>query len=110
MWKKAIAAIMALTLGGTVYANCANVTCQSIHIDRLYLNAAGPVYVATDDDESALNCTPVSNVYLTLNTSDPNADYIYSTLLAAYVAGNPVSIRIDDLSPVCEIRYIFVDR
>jgi len=109
MHKQLIVAFLSMTVGGAAYANCAGVACTRVQIERLYLNADGPIHVATDGDETALSCTAVSNVYTTLNPSDPNAAAIYSTLLAAQIAGKPVTIRIEGASPNCEIRYVYVD-
>ena len=98
-----------MAFGGTAYAHCAAFACTNVKIERVYLNASGPIHIATDGDETALNCTAVSDVYVTLNPSAPNADAIYSTLLAAHIAGKRVTIRIEGSSPDCEIRYIYVD-
>jgi len=110
MWKKTLIALLGLTFGGAAYAHCAGVACTNVYIERLLLNASGPLHVAVDGDETALDCTAVSDFYVTLNTSDPNAEAIYSTLLAAHVAGKRVSIRIEQFSADCEIRYVYVDR
>ncbi len=87
---------------------CNNTGCIST-ISLLYTTANGPVYIGTPQDEKLANCTPVKNVYFTLNTNSKNAQEIYSTLLAAYMAGKKVKLRIIEGSSNCELSYVTLD-
>jgi len=94
---------------GVARAACSGLVCSDVLVERLYVNANGVVYVATDGVETTLNCSPVSNIYLTLYHTDANFNAIYSTLLAAQLAGEKVGIRIIDGSSNCRVSYITID-
>ena len=75
-------------------------------ISKLYTTANGPIYVSTPLDEKLANCTPVSDVYFTLDTSSKNVKEVYATLLAAYMAQKEVRLRIIEGSANCELKYV----
>ena len=91
-------------------ADCSQNACDSVQVDRLYVNASGVIYVGTSGNETGLSCTPVSNVYLTLDPGASNFSTIYSTLLTAQIAEKPVIIRTVTSSTNCRIQYVVIDR
>ena len=109
MKLKLIFAIGLFLTSGAAYAACSGPICSDVLVERLYVNANGVVYVSTDGVETALNCTAVSGIYVTLYHTDTNFDAIYSTLLAAKLVEKTVGIRIEDSSSDCRILYVTVD-
>ena len=89
-----------------VIAACSGSACVNVFVNRLYLQDQDFLYVGTSGDETGLNCTPVSDIYLTLPDSHMKSREIYATLLAAAATDQTVRIRIVDGSVDCEIRYI----
>ncbi|MBN3495879.1 hypothetical protein [Vibrio neptunius] len=79
-------------------------------IETLYTNSNGDIYIGTPLDEKRANCTPVSGVYFSLNPSAANADEVYSSLLAAYMAGTKIQLRVKEEHPRCELSYVRLDR
>jgi hypothetical protein len=69
----------------------------------------GNLRIATDGDETVLNCTPVDGVYLTLQTDDPNFNRKYALLLTAYTLDQDVGIRIVEGTSNCAVSYFYVD-
>jgi hypothetical protein len=69
----------------------------------------GNLRIATDGDETLLNCTAVNDVYVTLQTDDPNFNRKYALLLTAYTLGQDVGIRMVEGSPNCAVSYFYVD-
>ncbi|MFN4290105.1 MAG: hypothetical protein ACK4E7_04410 [Permianibacter sp.] len=112
MFKKwiGIAATLALFVGD-VYAACGGHSCVAEYVDRLYVNSdSGLVYVATSGDEAQLDCSAVSDVYVTLDLAEPGASAIYSSLLSAQVSNKKVQVRIVNGSAGCKVKYITIDR
>lgn len=104
--------IISTILFSSAYAQgqCYSRGCIS-QIESLYTEANGVIYVSTLQDEKLANCKPVSGVYFTLDPSKRNAKYVYSTLLAAYIAQQSVHIRIrDNGEEPCEILYVTLDQ
>jgi len=84
---------------------CTNRGCVS-SISDLVTNADGLIYIGTPLDESLANCTPISNKYFTLNPTAGNAKEVYSSLLAAYISGKKIQLRIKEGHPQCELHYV----
>ena len=105
--KLAVLVAVAL-LGGAAPAmsSCANNHCNGVLVTALEVNASGVTYVGTDGDETALNCTAVSGVYLSLHYTDAQADQVYALLLSSRVQRAPVIIRIVTSSSDCQIHYV----
>ena len=78
--------------------------------DPNFAHANFMVYVATNGDETQLNCTTVSGSYVALDHTDSNYSAVYSLLLAAQFADRPVHIRIVEGSGNCKISYALLDR
>ena len=104
--KKLIMGALALGVIATgSYAGCTAKKCVG-KVDRLYMTANGTLYIGTDGDESALNCTSPSNSYMSLAEGDVGKNAMYSLLLTAQTTGKPVSIRIQEGSPDCRVLYV----
>ncbi|WP_218919595.1 hypothetical protein [Shewanella psychrophila] len=81
-----------------------------MYVETLYINASGIIYIGTSGDETLMSCSAVSDVYVTLKRSEPAADMIFSTLLAAQMADKKVHIRTVDKSVGCKIAYVTLDK
>lgn len=99
-----------MLMSTSVWAACGGIRCEQVYVDRLYPSTSGSIYIGTSGDEKNLACSPNGGVYLTLSPTDPNADHIYSTLLAAQLAGKKVHIRVSENSTGCGIVYMTLDR
>ncbi|MGL5110066.1 MAG: hypothetical protein ACRC7J_13525 [Vibrio ordalii] len=75
-------------------------------ITNIYTNADGMIYFGTEYNEKKANCTPVSDVYFTLNPKSENAKEIYSSVLSAYMAGKKIQLRVKEGSQGCELAYV----
>lgn len=67
------------------------------------------IFIATDGDETSLNCKALSNVYVTLQGSHPNFSEIYSALLAAQHSERNVTVRIREGTEGCLVSYVTSD-
>ncbi|MGP0171774.1 hypothetical protein ACSVIJ_07810 [Pseudomonas sp. NCHU5208] len=110
MRAKWVLGVSVLAFAEMAYSACSSVMCQNVYVERLNPNANGKVYVATSGDETQLNCSAVSQVYLTFDLSEPAGNVFYSTLLAAQISDRKVSLRIVDGSQGCTVTYIMHDR
>ena len=110
MMFRILIALVLLAVSSLARAGCSPAVCTDVYVEQLYVNFVSVVYVRTDGDETALNCTLVSNSYLTLDMNDSNSDALYSTLLAAQLADRKVDIRVVENSSNCKIAYIRLNR
>lgn len=110
MKKRVHGAILAALFPTIAVADCASHICSEVHVDKIYTNVDGLVYVATTGDETKLDCVAESGVYVSFHLSDPAGDAIYSTLLASQLADRKVAIRIARGTAGCKIAYITHDR
>ena len=85
--------------------DCTTWGCTS-KISELYINTDGSIYVSTDGDETKANCTTVSDIYFTLNPSTGNAKEVYSSILAAFMTGKKIQLRIKEGHAECELSYV----
>ncbi|MYM57746.1 hypothetical protein GTG28_00670 [Vibrio sp. OCN044] len=84
---------------------CENWGCEST-IEMLYTTVNGDIYIGTPLDERKANCSPISNVYFTLNPQSNNAAQVYSSLLSAYMSDKKIVLRIKEGHPKCELEYV----
>lgn len=75
---------------------------------RLFLNNS-KLYIATDGDERALNCTAIANSFVSIPQSDPLFDQKYALLLTAVSLNKKVGIRIVESSAGCTVNYVYMD-
>ena len=85
---------------------CSPDACVNVTIDDLYVNKNGPIYLRTSGDESQLDCTLHSNVYIVLDSAANNFDAVYSLLLSAQIADRKVAVRIINGSNPCQVSYV----
>ena len=91
-----------------VSAGCSTDRCIN-EVDALFISATG-VRLTTEGDESSLNCTLQSGLYLTLGLSHPNYDALVAMLITAYQTHEIINIRIVENTPNCEVSYVLVNR
>lgn len=77
-------------------------------ITEIYTNSDGEIYFGTEYNEKKANCTPVADVYFTLNPKSENAKEIYSSVLSAYMAGKKIQPRVKEGSQRCELAYVLL--
>ena len=109
--KKSLFAMLALgALNITTYAGCvsgATAYCSSVEITRIHISDTGVIRVKTNGDQTILDCTSAgSNTYLQLpNTNATNA--LYSFFLTAKTTKSKVTIRVENGSAGCMIKYAY---
>ncbi|EGU57979.1 hypothetical protein VINI7043_12466 [Vibrio nigripulchritudo ATCC 27043] len=103
--KKFLLASLCLFSVSTFGQECTTWGCTSV-ISDLYTNADGAIYVGTYGDEKKANCTAVSGVYFTLDSSSSNAKEVYSSMLAAFMSGKKIQLRIKEGHAKCELAYV----
>ncbi|NRD72032.1 hypothetical protein HQQ94_01990 [Shewanella sp. VB17] len=101
---------LALSLTSSAYAACRSTGCEDVYVDILYVNASGIIHIGTSGDETLMSCTATSGVYATLKRSEPAADMIFSTLLAAQTANKKVHIRTEAKSADCKVLYVTLQK
>lgn len=94
---------------------CSGYRCNDTRVSRLFLSADGNVYVRpTDGGQANLTCgqgsSNTNSTYLTLQRAHKSFKEIYTTLLAAKLAGAPVNFRLHATSATCDIMYITLDK
>lgn len=105
--RRILWAAIGVAASPAVMAQCFGYYCSGV-IQSMTITS-DVVYVRLFGDLAGLtNCTPYSQVYLTLPKSDPNYSSYYATLLAAYMAKESVTLRPIDSSPNCTISYAAV--
>ncbi|KLN65646.1 MULTISPECIES: hypothetical protein [Vibrio] len=105
---KALTFLMAFWSSFTIADECASWGCIS-KIEQLYVSTSGDIYVSTPFNEKLANCTPVSDVYFTLNPSSSNASQVYSALLSAYMSDKRIQMRVVEGHPRCELEYVLLN-
>lgn len=103
--KLLLGTIVSLVLTSTINAACNTGSCTGL-VTKIYMTASGTLYIGTDGTETNLDCTAPGNQYVSLSPTDPGANSMYALLLTAKTTGEPVSIRIVDKSPTCQIAYV----
>lgn len=101
--------IFLLLVSSHASASCNGIACSAILVDTIYANISGNVYIATSGTETNLNCTPASNVYLTLEMDQPGSYTIYALLLEAQKSSKAIKLRIYDNSSGCKVKYAVYD-
>ncbi|PCK05171.1 MAG: hypothetical protein COA42_18530 [Alteromonadaceae bacterium] len=92
------------------FSDCQPHACVDEYIEKIYTNTNGTVYIATSGDETKLNCTPESGIYLTLLLSEPAGEAIYSTLLAAQIANKKMLLRVNEGTSGCKVAYVTLEK
>ena len=94
VWARLFCALTVAMAGwalpGVAHATCAANACSSITVGLLNVMSDTVTPVGTSGDDTALNCTPVSNTTLTLDPAASDADWLYPMLLSHRVSGMPL--------------------
>jgi len=110
--KKILVGILAFSFSvifnTAAFSACSSNICVG-EIERLYTNSAGLLYIATDGDETALDCNAVANVYITLPADDEHFNQKYALLLTAMSLNKTVGLRIINGSDNCSLSYVYVE-
>ncbi len=101
------AVVGAVFCAGIAGAACTSTTCTG-KVERAYFSG-NTLYVATDGDESALNCTSPAGKYVTIPASDPDFDRKYAMILTAMASNFDIGLRVIDNDPACALQYVFMD-
>ncbi len=111
--NKSISKIMialAILVPGIAHSSCGTQSCSNVTIENIYTTADGNVLIMTSGDETTLGCTQTSGKYVTLDTTSPNSNLIYSGLLASRMANREVKIVIQSSSvsgsAICRISRV----
>lgn len=104
--KKILISILSLgALVSNSYAGSCNATgCNNVKIESISVRLSGAMLIATDGDESVLNCTSPANRYITL-LDGPGKNAIYSMLLTRQTTNKVVTLRITPGSSVCSLAF-----
>ncbi|MEO1189506.1 MAG: hypothetical protein AAFW60_10575 [Pseudomonadota bacterium] len=95
-------------LGSVAASQCSAKLCANANVKLLYFKSNGDILIELDADTSPLNCTRVSDIYVTLTYENGNKEEIFATLLAAQSASKPIArVRIIENSSECEISYVY---
>ncbi|MCH2160073.1 MAG: hypothetical protein MK096_14990 [Oleiphilaceae bacterium] len=76
------------------------------HISELVTNHAGKIRIATPLDETLANCDAVSGVYFSLDPNAQNFKEMYAAVLAAYMSGKKIQLRVQEGSSECTLSYV----
>jgi hypothetical protein len=97
-----------VVFSANVYAECSSDRCYG-KIERLYVSG-NTLYISTDGDESLLDCTAPSDIYVTIHNSDPNFKTLYAMMLTSMSVNNTViGMRIENGSSNCSLVYTYMD-
>ena len=102
-----IAILCSVLLTSVSHALCSNIACTAT-VKEFYLRNADAIYISINDDLTPLNCDPLGDRYLTLESTHKNAQQIYAALLSAKATKSNVKFRIVQGSANCAIDYIRV--
>ncbi len=103
-----LAAMTFAAFASTANAACTSTTCSG-EISRIFINQGGVLSIRlADTDIGDSSCTATNN-YATLQPSNSGFKNFYAMALTAQVSKAPVSLRMVDNSPTCEIQYIVLD-
>jgi hypothetical protein len=107
---KSLAAGLGLLAAATgAHAECNSYGCYDVYIEELYPEEGGGVWIKTTGNETLVNCTVNSGVYLRLQPSD-GMKQMYALLLAAQLADKRVNLRVHGGSDNCIVAYVTLNR
>lgn len=107
MKKFISAALAALLVPGMAWAVCNNYTCEDVKITVMVTIGDGNVLIRTNGNQSSLDCTQESGVYMTLLASSARFKEMYANVLAFQLAGQPMSFRVNIGSAGCTLAYVY---
>ena len=105
--KKQVIVLSSLLLfSAHAISECSGIACADVKVLNMQVDIDGTVWIQTTGDETKLNCTPNSGVYLKLNGNTSGGKNIYSGLLAYKMAEKNLVFRIVENTNPCELSYI----
>jgi hypothetical protein len=111
--RRCVACIAMVTVGTVclvsgAWAECNAERCVGKVVRMQIRTDDNIVYIGMDGDERRLSCTPVSNLYVVLEGSQPLFRETFSALVAAEVSGTTVTVRINSSSQQCRVEYVIL--
>jgi len=79
-------------------------------VTSIYINNSDRVLIETDQQETNLDCSAVSDKYVSLSRTHKGFHEIYSAMLSAQSNDKLVKIRISPGSEGCTISYVVIYR
>lgn len=61
--------ISAFLIPATAWAECNNTGCWNVYVDQIYVRASGNNLIQTSGNETLLNCTADSGIFLEINNT-----------------------------------------
>jgi hypothetical protein len=96
-----------VVFSANVYAACSSNQCYG-KIERLYVNNTA-LFISTDGDENALDCTAPGGVYVSISLNHPNFKNLYAMMLTSMSLDNSIGLRIVNGSSDCSLAYTYMD-
>ena len=105
--KKILMSVLAMGLiSTTVHAGCNGGACSDVKIDFILVLGNGSISVGTSGTETGLQCAASGGKYLAIPADVAGKNAMYSALLTAQTTGKKLSLRLNDTSAACKIRYV----
>ena len=89
-------------------AECAGQYCHDVRISFLYTSDGGPSWISTTGNESLLGCTPDSGNLIRIDPTTLQSNWLYSSIMTAYVTNQTVTVRVADPPGTCTVLYMFM--
>lgn len=108
MLRRSIIGI-ALALGAVAQpalAECSGLKCNDVRISYLYTDGGGSSWLSTTGNESLLGCTPDSGDLIRIDPATLQSNWLYSSIMTAYVTNQIVAIRVADPPGTCTVMYM----
>lgn len=104
--KKILMSLLAMgTLTSVAMAGCSANGCYNVKVKKLLVATSGDILVATDGDETALNCGSVVGQYMTVPVNNPGKNAMYSMFLTAMTTDKSITAVIIPSTTGCKISY-----
>jgi hypothetical protein len=100
-----------LTMGAVAQpalAECAGQYCFDVRISYLYTDGGGSSWISTTGNESLLGCTPDSGNLIRIDPTTLQSNWLYSSIMTAYVTNQTVTVRVADPPGTCTVLYMFM--
>jgi len=108
MLVSVIAVGLLLSFSAASMAACSSLICIG-KVSRLYFSG-DYLYIGTDGDEKALNCTsPAGGTLVSIPVTDQFLDQKYALLLTAVSLDKTVGIRINENTATCTVNYVYMN-
>ena len=88
-------------------AECSGLLCSDVQISYLYTDSDGASWISTTGTETYLDCTPDSGNLIKVDPAKPQANWLYSAIMMAYVTNQKVTVRVNP-GGTCAAVYMFM--